>query len=79
MTYYTRALPSPAASLCCLCGQSSAGLWCDRCLEPLRAAGDDYNARPGANVITVRRAPTHDVVSHSKPVGGKHEPAHKTF
>ena len=57
MTYYTRAYPVPVPSLCSLCGQSSAGLWCDEHLDPYRAAGDLYNIQPDAYVITVRRAP----------------------
>lgn len=44
MPYYTRTLPSPAASRCCLCGKPSVGLWCDRHLEPYIEAG--YRFRP---------------------------------
>lgn len=42
MTYYTSAFPTPVASRCCICGESSVGLWCDQHLEPFIERGHAF-------------------------------------
>ncbi len=46
---------TPAWSSCCVCGLTSHGLWCDRCLAPLIRAGEEFTPS-----ITVTLAPPED-------------------
>ena len=39
-TYYVNF--TPVWSSCCICGASSQGLWCDKCLAPLIQAGEAF-------------------------------------
>lgn len=55
--YYSRSLPTPSPSRCCVCGRESFGLWCGQCLDPYIERGEWWKRQPGSNVITVRRAP----------------------